>query len=88
MELLGTGWRKVIHAEDKSIPEQILGNIAAGRGGVYRARNVSKMGDVFGLLICAVVIPTLGLSRGTATLEDYWLNRKHFPITRSIQRKG
>lgn len=87
LELLGTGWRKVMHPEDMHMSHQFHIDIHHGLGGVYRIRNVSKSGDVFSLRICTYVQPGTGLAHGTTVLEDYQLNRKHFPITNAVHRR-
>lgn len=87
-ELLGTGWRKTMHKDDLWISALFHADVADGRGGTYRIRNVSKTGDVFMLRLSTVVIPEIGLASGHAVLEDYTLNRKHFPITNAVLKKG
>lgn len=87
-ELIGTGWRKVMHRDDIAISNQLHRDIHDGRGGVYRLRNVSKAGDVFCLRLRTFTQPDTGLTTGTAVLEDYQLNRKHFPITNAVLRRS
>lgn len=88
LELLGTGWRKVMHPEDMHISHQFHADIHHGRGGVYRLRNISKSGDVLCLRLCTLTQPETGLAHGTAVLDDYQLNRKHFPITNAVLRRS
>lgn len=88
LELLGTGWRRVLHPDDLDVSKQFHVDIHNGTGGVYRLRNVSKTGDVFCLRLAAYTEPGTGLAYGSAVLEDYVLNRKYFPITQSVLKKG
>lgn len=87
-ELLGTGWRNAVQKSDWPVTDAITADIEHGHGGTYIVHAISKTGDVYLLQFHIIVDAAGGITRGTASLVDYILKRKYFPIKNAVLRRG
>ena len=87
-ELLGSGWRSVVQECDRDATDEIEADVFAGRAGTYIVRATAKMGDKFIVCVRTIVEPVTGTTRGSSTLQGHALNRKHFPITTAVLKRG
>lgn len=84
-ELLGTLWTRFIDPADWPIVEAFARDLAAGRGGIYRARAIAKNGDR--LLLRTASIVGRGNARGSVILETWDRVRKYFPLMNAVRAR-